>query len=184
MPGLHDHVIVRAVLPGELPAVGDLRVAAYTAGDFLSDESYYTETLRTLGADGTGEVLAAVLEPDPRPASRADLLGTVMLQWWPDGGHVAQSADEAEIRALAVDPQAQGRGVGRALLRAAAERAVAAGACRLVLCTQPTMLAAQRLYVSEGYRRLPDRDWSPVPGFTLLAYGRALAVPSGPDGQG
>lgn len=110
-------------------------------------------------------------------------MGTVMLQWWPGGGHVARSADEAEIRALAVDPRAQGHGVGRALLRAAAERAAATGICRLVLCTQPTMLAAQRLYVSEGYRRLPERDWSPVPGFTLLSYGRDLAVPPGPGGQ-
>ncbi len=184
MRGLHDLVIVRTALPGELPAIGDLRVAAYEAGDFLSDASHYTETLRALGGDGTGQILAAVPESDPRPASREDLMGTVMLEWWPGGGHVAQSADEAEIRALAVDPRAQGRGVGRALLRAAAERATAAGICRLVLCTQTTMLAAQRLYISEGYRRLPERDWSPVPGFTLLSYGRDLAVPPDPGGQG
>jgi hypothetical protein len=36
------------------------------------------------------------------------------------------------------------------------------------------MSAARHLYAAAGFRRLPDRDWCPVPGFTLLAYGRIL----------
>jgi ribosomal protein S18 acetylase RimI-like enzyme len=157
-------VIVRAALPGELSLIGDLRVAAYEAGGFLSD--HYTETLRVLGTDGTGEILAAV-DGDA-------VLGTVTLQHWPNAGQVVRGAGEAEVRALAVAPQAQRRGVGRALLRAVTERAARAGVRHLALCTQPTMRAAQRLYDAEGFIRLPDRDWSPVPGFTLIAYGRVL----------
>ena len=37
------------------------------------------------------------------------------------------------------------------------------------------MRAAQHLYHQAGFGRLPDRDWSPRPGVTLLAYGLALA---------
>ena len=37
-------------------------------------------------------------------------------------------------------------------------------------------VAAQRLYQRAGFRRLPDRDWSPAPGVTLLAYGMDLAA--------
>ena len=159
-------VIVRDALPGELPAIGDLRVTAYAAEGFLSDESHYTETLRGLGQADDGQVLAAV--------DSGQILGTVMLQTWPHAGHVVRGPDEAEIRALAVAPDAQGRGVGRALLQAVTDQAFRQGVHHLLLSTQPTMSAARHLYAAAGFRRLPDRDWCPVPGFTLLAYGRIL----------
>ena len=75
--------------------------------------------MRTLGTDGTGQILTAVAD--------GQLLGTVMLQLPPHAGQVVRAPDEAEVRALAVAPEAQGRGVGRALLRAVAERPNAAG---------------------------------------------------------
>lgn len=54
---------------------------------------------------------------------------------------------------LFVDPAARGRGVGRVLLRAVAERARAAGATTAVLETAHTNTAAQALYESEGWVR-------------------------------
>jgi len=162
-------VIVRDARPGELAEVGEIRVAAYLADGFLAPDSGYTPTLRALGRDGDGAVLVAVDEPD---GSR--ILGTVMLQPWPHAGQAVSGRDEAEVRALAVRPEAQGRGTGSALLRAVIERAAQRGVRHLVLLTQPEMAAAQRLYQRAGFRRLPDRDWSPAPGVTLLAYGLAL----------
>jgi ribosomal protein S18 acetylase RimI-like enzyme len=170
-------VIVRDARPGELAEVGEIRMAAYLADGFLSPDSGYAPTLRALGRDGDGAVLVAVAEQDEQDDSR--ILGTVMLQPWPHAGQVVTGQDEAEIRALAVRPEAQGRGTGGALLRAVIERAAQRGVRHLVLLTQPDMVAAQRLYERAGFRRLPDRDWSPVPGVTLLAYGLALSG----DGQ-
>jgi ribosomal protein S18 acetylase RimI-like enzyme len=168
-------VIVRDAQPAELAELGDVRVAAYEAGGFLSDASHYGETLRKLGHDGSGQILVAVQAGDGHGAGRAaPILGTVMLQLWPDAGQVVRGADEAEIRALAAAPEARGRGVGRILLRAVIDRARACGVQRLMLSTQTTMLAAQHLYTEAGFRRLPERDWNPVPGFTLLAYGLEL----------
>jgi ribosomal protein S18 acetylase RimI-like enzyme len=184
-------VTVRDARPDELAELGDLRVTAYEAGGFLADASHYGETLRTLGHDGIGQILVAVGDGDsgagPMGAGRTgagrtgdgrtgQLLGTVMLQLWPHAEHVVQAPDEAEIRALAVAPEARGRGVGRTLLRAVADRARACGVRRLLLSTQTTMLAAQHLYTEAGFRRLPERDWQPVPGFTLLAYGVELSA--------
>jgi ribosomal protein S18 acetylase RimI-like enzyme len=163
-------VIVRDARPGELAEVGDIRVAAYLADGFLSPDSGYAPALRALGRDGEGTVLVAVGEQDD-----GRILGTVMLQPWPHAGQVVTDGDEAEIRALAVIPEARGRGTGSALLQAVIERAAQQGVRHLVLLTLPEMLAAQRLYQRAGFRRLPDRDWSPVPGATLLAYGLALA---------
>lgn len=53
---------------------------------------------------------------------------------------------------LFVSPDARGHGVGKALLEAAREHAVAAGAKRIVLSTAHDN-PAQKLYESTGYRR-------------------------------
>jgi len=161
-----EPVIVRDAEPAEFAAIGDLRVGAYAAGSFLADSSNYGPTLRTLAIDGTGQILAA--------EAGGQLLGTVTLQLPPYAGQVVRGPDEAEVRALAVAPEAQGRGVGRALLCALIERAAELGVRHLALSTQSGMDAARHLYTSVGFERLPDRDWSPAPGFTLLAYGLAL----------
>jgi ribosomal protein S18 acetylase RimI-like enzyme len=169
-------VIVRDARPDELAEAGEIRVAAYVADGFMSPDSGYAPTLRALGLDGNGAVLVAAAQDDD-----GQILGTVMLQPWPHAGQVVAGRDEAEIRALAVIPEARGRGIGDALLQAVIKRAAQQGVRHLVLLTQPEMLAAQRLYRRAGFRRLPDRDWSPAPEVTLLAYGLALADdPAGP----
>ena len=166
-------VLIRNAIDAELPTVGEIRLAAYLADGFLAPGSGYAPTLRALGADGIGEVLVAVEPGGPGEADR--IVGTVMLQPWPHSGHVAHGPDEAEVRALAVAPDAQRGGIGAALLQGVIERASQAGVRHLVLCTQTTMLAAHRLYERAGFIRLPDRDWSPEPGTALLAYGLRLS---------
>jgi ribosomal protein S18 acetylase RimI-like enzyme len=168
-------VIVREALPAEMQDVGDIRIAAYRAGGFISEDSGYTPTLRALGADGSGHVLVAVDDADRGSGQDESILGTVMLQTWPQAAEIVTGPHEAEIRALAVRPHAQGRGVGRELLHQIMERATALGIARLVLCTEPTMRPAHHLYEQAGFSRLPDRDWSPAPGVTLLVYGCDLA---------
>jgi ribosomal protein S18 acetylase RimI-like enzyme len=178
-------VEIRDVRPDEFDEVGDVRLAAYLADGFLSPRSTYAEILRTLGADGLGQVLVAVdsdrpgscdpptggVGPDSR---RGHILGTVMLQGWSHGGEILAGPQEAEVRALAVVPEARGAGLGRKLLAAIIARAAATGVRRLILLTQPDMKPAQHLYEQAGFSRLPDRDWSPEPGLTLLAYGLDL----------
>jgi ribosomal protein S18 acetylase RimI-like enzyme len=97
-----------------------------------------------------------------------------MLQTWPDTGQVVQGADEAEIRALAVRPHAQGQGIGADLLRRLIDLAAGKGVRQLVLCTVPQMRQAHRLYERAGFERRPERDWSPTAGTTLLAYSLRL----------
>lgn len=162
-------VQIRDARPDEFDELGDVRLAAYRADGFLSPQSTYAPTLRALGADGLGQVLVAV---------DAHILGTVMLQGWAGAGEILAGPEEAEIRALAVLPEARGIGIGQALLAAVMTRAAAIGVRRLVLLTQPEMKAAHYLYEKAGFSRLPERDWSPEPGVTLLAYSRFL------DGEG
>ena len=71
---------------------------------------------------------------------------------------------------LAVAPEAQGRGVGEALVRACIDQARADGRERLLLHTTSWMPAAHRLYARLGFERDPARDWSPIPEVPLIAY--------------
>jgi ribosomal protein S18 acetylase RimI-like enzyme len=71
---------------------------------------------------------------------------------------------------LAVDPAAQGLGVGRALTLACLERARREGRSGVALYTRPANIPAQRLYASLGFVRDPERDWQYAPKRWLWAY--------------
>jgi ribosomal protein S18 acetylase RimI-like enzyme len=168
-------MLIRDAHPDEYPQIGDIRVGAYLADGFLSPDSGYAPMLRELGTDGLGPVLVAV-------DGDGALIGTIMLQLWPQGGEVVKGSGEAEIRALAVLPEARGTGVGRALLAAVIDRAARLDVRHLLLLTQPEMKAAHHLYDEAGFSRLPERDWSPAPDVRLLAYGMVLAPGGVPRG--
>jgi ribosomal protein S18 acetylase RimI-like enzyme len=67
------------------------------------------------------------------------------------------SRASATLARIAVRPDAQGRGVGRALVWDAAEFAGQAGASLLSLCTQESNVASRALYGSMGFTRLGGR---------------------------
>ncbi len=76
-----------------------------------------------------------------------DTVGCVALLPMPGGYEVAK---------MAVDPAAQGRGIGRALLMAAIAWAREQGAARLYLESNARLTSALRLYKSAGFRHLPE----------------------------
>jgi len=66
--------------------------------------------------------------------------------------------DEIEMQLLAVEPECRGRGIGEALVEAALQVARHEPYTHMVLWTQPSMHAAQRLYERCGFERAPTRD--------------------------
>jgi ribosomal protein S18 acetylase RimI-like enzyme len=168
-------IAVRSVRPEEHEAVGDLCVAAYDAIGLASE--HYVQTLRDTAARVAGaDVLVAVARDDGNrsPAGTRWPLGTVtLITDFGPYGEIAR-AGEAEFRLLATAPQAQGRGVGEALVRACAERSAALGRRLLVCSSRPDMEAAHRLYRRMGFTRTPDRDWSPRPDVPLVTFALAL----------
>ncbi|WP_246116058.1 GNAT family N-acetyltransferase [Trebonia kvetii] len=159
---------IREMQPGEEALVGDLRVAAYRALGVLSEGTGYAETLRGFGFGGDCVVLVAADETGA-------IAGTVTLETYGPDSELARDETEADVRAFAVSAAAQGRGVGRELLRALIELADKNGVRRLRLCTLPPMKAAQHLYETAGFTRTPDLDWEPAPGVALRAYEFAIA---------
>jgi ribosomal protein S18 acetylase RimI-like enzyme len=82
-----------------------------------------------------------------------EAVGCCALLPLPDGGF--------ELAKMAVADACKGRGLGRALLAAAVERASAAGAPRLYLETNSSLAPALALYRSFGFREITPAEPSP-----------------------
>jgi GNAT superfamily N-acetyltransferase len=172
-------VIVRDVRREEHEALGALTVASYRAllGDNM-DPGYAAELADVAGRAGLVDVLVAV-DDDGRPLGGITYIpGPGPMAWFTDAG-------EAGMRMLAVDPAAQGRGVGGALVSACVQRAVTAGKTRLLLHTTQPMVVAHHLYERAGFRRDPGHDEMVEGGLLLLGYALDLGgrvEPSRPGG--
>jgi GNAT superfamily N-acetyltransferase len=168
---------VETIDPCEYEALGDLTVRAYRAlpGHPLSPEyaavladvaarAHQAEVLVVRGGDGT-------------------LLGGVTYVA-DDSNRYAEfeGADAAAFRMLAVDPDAQGHGAGRAMVQACIDRARRDGKRRLTLMTTGSMDAAHRLYGRLGFRRTPESDMIVESGLRLMAF--ELDLKEVADGDG
>ena len=156
---------VREARPDELRAAGDVVERAYRALGGDQNERYLGHVRDAAWRARHCPILVAV---DPRDGA---VLGSVTYVPGSDN-RLAELAGpgEAEFRMLGVVPEGQGRGAGEALVRACIDRARASGRTGIAISTSTRMRAAHRLYERLGFRRAPDRDWSPVPGVDLLAY--------------
>ncbi len=159
-------VIVRPARPSEHARVGELLVAAYAPSGMPPEAPYWSALRDTAARARDAEVWVAELD--------GTVVGTVTWAGHGSGQREIAREGEAEFRMLAVDPAVQGRGVGRALLAAVVERASQDGYGALVLCSATWMTTAHRLYARAGFDRIPERDWTPVPGVDLLAYRKVL----------
>jgi len=170
---------VRPARPQEYPAIGEMTVAAYAAGGALADgDTGYVEALRD-AAKRAAEAQLMVAVDD----ATQELVGTVTVCRYETNWSEIARPDEAEIRMLAVAPQAWGQGVADLLVGHALSILRAEGIKRVVLVVLNGNNAALRLYQRLGFRRAPERDWEPVPGLLLLAHERELAAVEANESQ-
>jgi ribosomal protein S18 acetylase RimI-like enzyme len=157
-------VVIREARPDEHAAVAELTVSVYAdvLGSLLSEA--YLATLRDVERRARDAVVLVAVDAQNR------VLGSVTYVPGPGPYAEFEGPDEAGIRMLVVDPDAQRRGVGTALVRACVERARQVGRRRLALHTVEEMAGAKRLYARLGFRRAPERDHDPEPGVHLLGY--------------
>jgi ribosomal protein S18 acetylase RimI-like enzyme len=159
-------VSVSPAAPEDFDGIAELTVRVYIDGG-LANEGYTPELADVAGRASQAELL--VVRDDD-----GSVVASVALVLSGDFGEVTTSDEEAGFRMLVVDPAVQGRGLGELLVTTCLDRARAAGKRRVVISTGTRMTAAQRLYERLGFTRLPERDWSPVPGIDLLVYSRDL----------
>jgi GNAT superfamily N-acetyltransferase len=153
---------VEVAEPQDYERIGELTVDAYV-GDGLAPPHYVPVLADVAGRARLAEILVA------RDGS-GRIVGAVAFVPSGEFGEILASEEEAGFRMLSVDRSARGQGIGELLVRACLDRARATGKRRMVLSTDVRMVGAHRLYERLGFTRLPERDWTPVPGVDLLAY--------------
>ena len=121
--------------------------------DAWSEEAVWGE----LAGPGRWYVVAVGRADRAVPADgAADRTGDELLGYAGLAGPGGPGGD-ADVATVAVLPAAQGRGLGRALLRALLAEAVRRGAGAVLLEVRVGNAAARALYASEGFERLAVR---------------------------
>jgi putative acetyltransferase len=144
----HDQVGIRQFQPGDAAAFRRLNEEWITRYFRIEakDEQAFAEPERTI-LDPGGRILFAT--------AGEKCVGCCAL--------MRMSEKEFEVAKMAVDPEYQGAGVGRKLLRAVIEEARHAGAQRLYLETNHVLTAAIRLYESVGFKHIAPERITPSP---------------------
>lgn len=156
-------IVVRELADGDEAAAGRVVRAGYLALAGYPADPKYDAIIADVAAR-RHHTTVAVAESDGEVVG---CLTYVASHEHPDAEH--GDPDAATFRYFAVDPSAQGRGVGQAMLDWVVARARADGKSRLRLHTLQMMHAAQRLYARNGFVRDSehDEDWDGIVG---LAY--------------
>jgi ribosomal protein S18 acetylase RimI-like enzyme len=132
--------------------IEELLHGVYVKGGF-TDPVIAETALQASAVRDRGE-LTVLCDP-----SSNELVGMVMLVGADSAARRLAGPGECEMHLLAVKQEHRGRGYGELLVDVALERARALGAGRMLLWTQPSMHAAQRLYARVGFERQSERDF-------------------------
>ena len=145
------NIHIRIFCPGDANAVNRIAVAAYAQyrdvfSDWPKSSVFFAESAR----------LADELDLLIAEGNEKEILGFV---GYAAPGRARDSIFEpgwAVIRRLAVDPIAQGRGIGRQLTKECIARGLNDGATFISLHTSPVMEAALSMYIRLGFSHHSD----------------------------
>lgn len=155
--------MIRTALPEEFDSVGELMASVYVGEGFSLPEA--ADRLKDVaGKAETADLLVAIDD-------QGELVGSIFLVL---DGPLRQVAEfgEAEVRTLCVHPSARRKGWGEKLMKECVVRATSAGKHAIVLSTQPTMVAAHKLYEKLGFEQQRTRDWKRGNGAEMRVYSR------------
>ena len=144
-------VTIRPATPDDFATVRELTTAAYVTAGHIDPGSSYAQVLIDMEAREAGLYVAEV---DGQVAGAVNIVRPGSTQ-----SQVAYD-NEGEFRMLAVAPQYQGRGIGRALVQYVLDKAQGQGLDRVAITTMASMTTAQAMYESMGFYRAPERDWN------------------------
>lgn len=147
--------VVRAATEDEPAACTDLWVAAVAARDGQAE----SEAVRRRAGDKFSVDRVALVVAEDQDG----LVGFVLVTA-PGTGGPTDPEDAAYLSLLAVAPRAQGRGIGRRLLRSAVDEAARAGHRRCVLHALDDNAPALGLYRGAGFRAVGDPFPHPLSG--------------------
>lgn len=131
------------------PELLELLTQVYVAGGFTSaDEA--ASLFEPCAVRNRGVLIGA------REKHHSILAGIIIVVPPDSSARRLAKNNEAEIHLLGVKPEYRRHGLGRKLVEAAIARATQNGYSKLILWTQLSMNAAQRLYESTGFVHIDD----------------------------
>jgi ribosomal protein S18 acetylase RimI-like enzyme len=163
---------IRLIRLDECEALGQITLRAYKNLDGRESLGPYEKQLLDVAARQLDSEVYVAVDND------GNLVGGVTYVPGPERTMSEfQDPDAAGIRMLAVDPQYQGLGAGRALVEACIARARLQHRRRIILHSTPVMTSAQALYQQLGFESFPELDvwftddpYSPSDPLHLIAY--------------
>lgn len=143
-------VVVRPMAADDAHEVGAITLAGYDAYGRMDGEYRTFLGDPSMRLDGCTALLVAELD--------GRLVGTITYVLPGDAQWEGRPVDDGDagFRVLAVAPQAEGQGVGRALVEACIERSRARGCRRMIITSMAWMTRAHGLYGGLGFVRRPD----------------------------
>jgi ribosomal protein S18 acetylase RimI-like enzyme len=163
---------IRDARPDEHAAIVDLTRRAYAQYATIMDATTWAALSRAIDAG-----LSSDQEMERIVALDGDTLIGSALLFQPSGDAYkgfGVRVNAPEVRLVAVDPAARGRGVARALIEECLRRARASGATEIGLHTSRSMQAAIRLYEAMGFQRAPENDFQPEGTERVVGYRMVL----------
>jgi ribosomal protein S18 acetylase RimI-like enzyme len=168
---INSKINVRDARPEELDSIAVLLKDAYQQyRDFLPPAVWqdYLENIMDLRSRWEeAQLIVAELSGQLAGAVTLYLTTDHSEGSWPDGW--------AGVRLLGVDPEYRGRGIGQALMDECVRRCKKLGIKTIGLHTTELMDVAKKMYEKMGFTRIPDFDYHPRPGVTVMAYKLDLA---------
>jgi GNAT superfamily N-acetyltransferase len=170
---LPPELVIRDATPEEMGRISTLTLDAYAEFASVMEPEAWAglrdAVTGTLASENPALKIVALLD--------GRLVGSVRLS--PAAGETYGGAIASipwpEVRILAVDPVARGRGIARALMGECVRRAAAAGADRIGLHTSRSMRVAAEMYQRMGFERAPEYDFRPEGAELVEAYTLELA---------
>lgn len=158
-------MLIRPLTRGDdLHGAGEIVRRAYRNLDGYPHDSYYYDEII---ADVSGRVDDALVVG---AFIDDQLIGCLTYVGSVDNVHAEHDdPGAASFRYFGVDPEAQGNGIGEAMVRWVVERARDDGKQRILIHTVAIMIAAMHLYERMGFVRAPEQDEC-RDEVTLLAY--------------
>lgn len=142
---------IRAAVPADVPALRELAAASHGSSRFYADGRFPRELC--------DEMFATWIEKSC--GGWADIVRVAEVDGRVSGyttGHVRE-AGRGEIGLVAVDPRAQGHGLGTKLVASALQLLRDRGLTSTTVVTQGRNIGAQRLYQGQGFRTQRVQTW-------------------------
>ena len=159
-------VTIRQATWDDFEAVARITVAAYRALSTWVGDDYAASLADVAGRAASGATVLVAEDGDGHVVGSVTLVlpPSPFFEWTPDVD------GDCGFRMLAVDPAAQGRGIGVALVEECLRRSRVAGRKRMVIGSTPWMTTAHRMYERMGFVRRPDLDqqWGWITGWAFV----------------